>query len=415
MNKDWKRLRNLAEQWMNLAQMPVMQERKKLWGNLHGLKQTRPMILIETMYIQDFVKEEELCCEDPYLRNVERYMQQNIIHAKELGDDIVLEPFFRIGWSMQQPSFGVEIKMIDSPQKGLAYVFEHVIKRPEDMEQLVKRRFTVDKPKTMQRKQLLQDIFGDILPVRVCNYDFMDEDGIYEWVGNFFFGLTWQLHRFIGLQEMMYWYYDYPDEMHAFLQYMVDDRLAMFCELEQQGCLASNSDNQMAGPRFYGYCDDMPYFEGEAKLNQLWAWCESQESSSISVAMFEEFVLPYLAQLAKQFGKLYYGCCEPVYDRLDVLKKALPNMRAVSVSMWNDFHVIGDLLGKDYVYSRKPSPPPISGKTVDWDELKKDLVITKKSAKNCHLELLFRDVYDIDGDRSRLTKWVKMAKVELGI
>lgn len=416
LSNDKKRLRDLANDWIEIAHLPIMEERKQQWKNLHGLKCTRPMILVETGYIHDYIKKEELRCADPYCRNIERFMLENIIHAKEVGDDIVLEKYFRIGWHMDQPSFGIDVKMKKSLENGLAYVFEHSIQNPDDMEKLIPRKFFVDKDKTMQQKQYLEDMFGDVLPIRLGNFDFFDEEGGYDWVGNFFFGLTWQLHRFIGLEQMMYWYYDYPDQMHQLMDYMVDDRMEMFKTLEREGCLVQNNDNQIAGPRFYGYCDELvEESSGPVKLNQLWAWCESQETSSVSVEMFKDFTLPYLANLAKEFKYIYYGCCEPVHDRLDVIEKEIKNIRAVSVSMWNDFDIVGDMIGQKYVYSRKPSPPPLSGPDVSWESALKDIQITKRSAKNAHLEFLFRDLYDINGDRGRLSKWVNLVKQEFDI
>ena len=413
--RDRQRLRELASRWAELASMPVMEERKKLWGRLHGLNMVRPMVLVETTYIEDYVPKDMLACEDEYLRKVERYMLENILHAEEMGDDMVLAKFFRIGWQMEQPSFGMQIVMKESKEHGLAYVFEHIIKDPEDMKRLVNRKFHVDKEKTKLLKDRLENIFGDILPISVGNYSFMDNAGDFGWVGNFFFGLTWQLHRFIGMEEMMYWYYDYPDEMHAFMQYMVDDRLEMFRELEKNACLVSNSDDQLGGPRFYGYCDDMPWFEGTASLNQLWAWCESQESVNISGGMYAEFVLPYLAQLARQFGLIYYGCCEPLHDRISLIEKEISNVRAFSVSPWSNFDMIGELIGKKYVFSRKPSSPPLSGVEPDWVAARKDIQITKKAAQSCNYELLFRDIYDINGNRKRMADWVSLVRAELEI
>ena len=60
----------------------------------------------------------------------------------------------------------------------------------------------------------------------------------------------------------------------------------------------------------------------------------------ISPAMFEEFFLPYMARVTRLFGHVYYGCCEPVHDRLELIKAAMPNLRSVSVSTWADFHKV---------------------------------------------------------------------------
>jgi hypothetical protein len=102
----------------------------------------------------------------------------------------------------------------------------------------------------------------------------------------------------------------------------------------------------MAGPRAYGYVSDLPGPEsdGQVKLKDLWGWAESQESTVISPAMYKEFFLPYLARLSAKFGLVYYGCCEPVHDRLELIMQAIPNLRSVSVSGWADFRRVAEIL-----------------------------------------------------------------------
>ena len=115
------------------------------------------------------------------------------------------------------------------------------------------------------------------------------------------------------------------------------------------------------------------------------------------------------------FGMTYYGCCEPLHDRIEYIIKALPNLRAVSVSGWSDLFKMGEILGKDYVYSRKPTPVFISGKNPDWERAGKDIKDTYEATKNGCLEVIVRDVYDINGDIPRIRKWVDMTKSILGI
>ena len=131
--------------------------------------------------------------------------------------------------------------------------------------------------------------------------------------------------------------------------------------------------------------------------------------------MYSEFVLPYLSRLAKEFGRIYYGCCESLHDRLDIIEKEITNIGAVSVSMWNNFDKIAEMISDKYVYSRKPAPPPLSGEYFDLEEARKDLMKTKDTAKDCCVEFIFRDLYDIAGDRSRLKAWTDMVKKEYSI
>ena len=65
----------------------------------------------------------------------------------------------------------------------------------------------------------------------------------------------------------------------------------------------------------------------------------------------------------------YYGCCEPVNNRWDSLKK-IPNLRSVSVAPWCDQEFMADALGSDYVFSRKPNPTLISTKHFDEDAIR---------------------------------------------
>jgi hypothetical protein len=99
-----------------------------------------------------------------------------------------------------------------------------------------------------------------------------------------------------------------------------------------------------------------------------------------------------------------------VDDRLDLIIEAIENLRSVSVSGWSDFAKTAEMLQDKYMYSRKPIPAYISGANPDWELLEADMKKTYAAAKDCNIEILFRDVYTINGDRSRLRKWVDMTK-----
>jgi hypothetical protein len=418
--KDCGIIRELARQWMEFAALPVMAERKRVWKAVHDLKAERPVILFETAWIDGYVAETEIQCQDPFLRSVEKSMRITLRQARELNDDIVIEPHFRVGWRMRFSDYGVplEIHSAVCQEPSIAYSFNFPIATPADASKLRKRSFAVDRDASLQRANVLQDVMGDVLPVRLGNYDpFVYEFDVGEFgdlgfTGNFFFGLTWQVYRFIGNQGLLYWVYDAPDAIHHVMEYLLADRIALFEFMEREGLLASNADGQMAGPRSYGYVSDLPVPDPGQRvtLKDLWGWAESQEFQSISPAMYQEFVLPYLAKLGRKFGLVYYGCCERVDDRLEMIIDAIPNLRSVSISGWSDFARAAEIIGRNYVYSRKPVPAHMSGPSPHWDRLEKDMRDTYAAAADCNLEILYRDVYTINGDRTRLRKWVDMTK-----
>lgn len=94
----------------------------------------------------------------------------------------------------------------------------------------------------------------------------------------------------------------------------------------------------------------------------------AQPFSSVSPDMFEEYEVEYILPMAKRFGLSYYGCCEPLHDRMDRIFR-IPNLRKVGVSSWADVERSAELLGKDYVYARKPNPALVAGE-LDEDAIR---------------------------------------------
>ena len=423
-------VRDLAKKFKEIAVSNEMEERRRLWRCIKDLKMERPMIHFEIDFTDDYLLETELECENQFLRYVERTLKGNIKHFYEVGDDVVLEPYFRLAWNLnscqladKRCEYGIELKMthgIDNQGGHLGYTYDFPIHNPEDIKKLVKREFYPNLDSNLESKKILEDIFGDILEIKLENYDnFFESTGYTPFVGNYFIGITMDMYKYLGNNNLLYWIYDNPDALREFAQFLTEDRIRFFNWLEEQKMIAPNSDNQFAGPGSYGYTTQLKQVnsKGDTKLSDLWVWAESQETHMISPEQFKNLFLPYIAEVCKKFGFVYYGCCETIEDRFEIVKKAIPNIRAVSVSGWNNFIKVGEILGKDYVYSRKPTPAYLSTSSLDWDLAKKDMELTYQGMKkgNCNTEIIFRDVYNISGDHTRISKWVAMTKSIFGI
>ncbi len=146
-----------------------MVKRRRQWTALKDLRPERPMVLFETSLLENYVDARELVCTDPDLRAAEHRLRLGVRHAEEIGDDLVLEPRFLLYWDIEQSDYGVPIDLThatDAQGGSLGYHFNHPLRTPEDVRKLKPRTRRVDRAKTLARRDLLEGLFGDILPVR---------------------------------------------------------------------------------------------------------------------------------------------------------------------------------------------------------------------------------------------------------
>jgi hypothetical protein len=412
------RLRGLAERYMEIAESDVMKDRRREWKALNDLKPEKPMILIEPHGITGFLTPNELQCTNRYLRNVEMLLYCNIKQYEVLEDDITFEPYFRLAWQIIKPDYGQDIEIREHhAENSMAYVSNYPIKTPDDLKKLKKRDFLVDRECTVDFKNTLDNIFGDILPVRIGNFDMWCPDmGFQFFTGNISPALSMDVFKLTGYENMMLWIYDEPDALKELIQFISDDRRTYLQWLVDEKLIVPNTDNQFAGPSGYGYVSELPppLNDPVSTLKDCWCWVESQETNVLGPEMFGEWFLPYLAEFGNQFGLVHYGCCEPLHDRIELIKKAMPKLRAVSVSGWSNFEKMAESLGGSYVYCRKPTPALISGESPNWEAARNDIQRTWDCAKEGPLAFIVRDVYDINNEISRMTEWVRMVKKIIG-
>ena len=148
-----ERIRSLAARWAEIAALPLMAERKRAWTALHDLRPERPMVLFEVGTVDQYVREDELTCAQPVLRAVEATMLEHIHHFDEVGDDIVFEPYYRLGWDIRDTGWGVDVIQIPGPAAAdgtsIGYTFNFPIKTPADVERLRPRQFSLDREGTL--------------------------------------------------------------------------------------------------------------------------------------------------------------------------------------------------------------------------------------------------------------------------
>ncbi|MGQ9631262.1 MAG: hypothetical protein ACUVXI_13280 [bacterium] len=401
-------LRGLAGRKAKIAQDPTNLERKMLWYKHDMGKDGRPMVLAEIQGVLDEVlPDSALECKDPWARKIERGLRMEIYNFDVLKDDHVVEPYINTNWKVETSNYGVEATVYRPENEGKlgARRWDPPIKDlDKDFDLLHPRTYTVDRESSLAEKEHLTGIFRDILPVRIR--------GSFWWT----MGMTWTAIDLIGLENLMLSMYDNPEGLHRLMKFIHDDFLAFADWLEREGLLSLNNENDYIGSGSMGYTRDLPqpdWREGDSvRKRDLWVLLESQETVGVGPDLFEEFIFPYQLDIAKRFGKCYYGCCEPVHSRWHILKR-IPNLARVSVSPWADEEFMADALGGDYVYSRKPNPTLVSTSHFDEDAIREDIRKTLTVARDCRVEIIMKDVHTLKNEPERLARWVEIAREEI--
>jgi hypothetical protein len=71
------------------------------------------------------------------------------------------------------------------------------------------------------------------------------------------------------------------------------------------------------------FVSDLPakdYQGGPVRARDTWIRGTAQMFSAVSPAMHQEFEISYMKSLFERCGLVYYGCCEPLHDRINLLK-----------------------------------------------------------------------------------------------
>lgn len=398
-------LRGLLTRKREIAQDPVMAERRQLWLDHSALRSRRPMILAEISGVLDeTVPLDTLRCREPWAREMERELRALIFQYESVGDDTVVEPWLQYGWAVEIGDFGVKTELIRGNNEGRlgSYHWDPPIKDLDrDFDRLHFRSLSVDRERTLAWGGFLTEHFGDILPVRLR--------AGYWWTA----GLTWSAINLIGLEPLMIAMIDNPAGVHRLMAFLRDDFLTMLDWFEREGLLSLNNENDYVGSGTHGYTTELPQSDWQVgqpvRVKDLWGLSESQETVGISPRMFEEFIFPYQLPVISRFGLSYYGCCEPVHNRWHIIQR-IPNLRRVSVSPWCDQEQMAQALGRDYVFCRKPNPTLVSTFHFDEDAIRQDLRQTLRIAGDCALELVMKDVHTLNNEPGRLGRWVALAR-----
>lgn len=395
-------MRELAREVADIAAQPVMAERQRLWRRHHSLRPVRPMILIfpEGAW-SELQPESHLRCEDKAARDIEAGLRARIYQHRHFDSDNVVEREYGVSMAIRDSGWGLEARWRASDQSKGAYGFDPVIVEPGDLARLRHPVITHDEAATKRRLAEAQDLFGDILDVRVRG------------VNRVSFHLMGIYTPLRGLEQVMLDMYENPGMLHDAMAFLEEGCREVVRQYVDQNLLDLNNDNTYNSSGGVGFTDELPaddFVASRVRPCDMWASSEAQEMAQVSPAHHEEFVLQYERRLLEPFGLNGYGCCEDLTAKLDDVLR-IPRLRRVSISPWADVDVCAERLRGQCIFSWKPHPAHLVGH-FDARAIEAYIAHTVKAARKhgCVLEMILKDTHTCENRPERFDEWCRIAR-----
>ncbi len=403
-NHDRTILRHLIDQKVAIASQPIQEKNRAMWVRLNRLEPVKPMVWINEVCWPELAAEEELKIQtrDPFCQQLETELRRELYQWHHFPADMVVENIIYSPIVICDSGFGIEehSKKIHAYDGAVASrQFEPTIKEEKDIEKIQMPELTIDHEQTEQQLAWRTDLFGDLIPIQ--------KRGV---PGRWF--APWdELIRWWGVQDALLDLVMRPEMVHAAMDRLVTAYLKRLDQWETLSVLALNNTPIRVGSGGYGCTDELPpdsFDPSHICAKDLWGCATAQIFSEVSPQMHEAFALQYERRWLDRFGLVYYGCCEPLHNKIDMLKQ-IPNLRKISTSPWANVAKTAEKTEGHYVISFKPNPAFLAEKTCDIDAACMYLQNAIEQANKCPMEIILKDISTIRFDPKRLSDWAKMA------
>lgn len=402
--KEVEILRELGRQVAEIAALPQQKETISLWKALNSLKPARPMVMIDQLPWHEMNVDDELTlrCEDKACRGIETGLRQTLYRWKHMPADFVVEAKISVDVAASGMDFGLQTDedcAVSDPQNDVVGHYYHdQLATEADLEKIKMPHIQYDADATAERAARMREIFDGIFTVEV--------QGIVPAINLWDAITTWR-----GAEAVLTDLGERPEFLHKLMARLTTAYSAMLDQLESLGILAA----QQSWIHCTGaFTDELPapgFNPLKPRLKDIWTYGLSQIFSSVSPAMHQEFDMDYLNPLYARFGLVYYGCCDPLDRKLHLVKK-IPNLRKISMSPWVNVENGARQIGRDFVFSRKPSPALLAVDQWDAQAVEEDLqeTVAACARHGCPLELILKDVSTVRYQPQRLWEWARIAQ-----
>lgn len=397
MNQDVKILRELAARYYQASQSAQNDERRVLHRAVNDLKMIRPVVLMEEIPYHElnFDGSLTLRCQDGDFRGAENFLRLKLFHWKYFPADMILTPYFPVYKSYSSTGIGIHVEedTLATDQKNhiVAHEYHDQIPDEEALSRIHLPVLTYHEEQTRRYAEKIANAIGDILPVRITGH-------------NSYISMWDEISSYRGVTPLLMDLAERPEFCHAIVSRFAEIHISISEQMEKLGLYESNPLDihctAALNSTLPGETDGSP-----VKRSQVWGRGMAQIFSSVSKAMHEEFDIDYMKKIMEPFGLVYYGCCEPLDKKIDIVEK-LPHLRKISITPWADVDVAAEAIGKKYVLANKPNPAAIAT-TLDEDALRREVTRTLDACRRngCSCDIVLKDVSSAGYKLENLVRW----------
>ncbi len=400
-------LRRLAEELAAAAALPVHREKALLWTKLNDLKSARPMVWINEIPWHEMNVDDELTvrCTDSWARSQEVNLRRTIYQWKHFPGDMILDDYLACPLVIHNTRFGIEedVDIVRTSETNGVYSrhFHTQIAEEEDLSKIKLPVVTYDEAATEENYRKMCDVYGSIMAVR--------KEGIkHIWY------TPWDdLIRWWGVQEAMTDLIDRPELVNEAVKRCAASMHSGLDQMEKLNLLSFGANNTRVGSGGYGYTGELsapnPGPNGVSTINN-WGCSNAQIFSEVSSEMHWEFALRHDIPWLERWGMNYYGCCEPLDWKIDILRR-IPRLRKISMNFLINMERAVKNVGPDYVFSYKPHPAFVAEDRWRPEAVRRELtnLLEKARSCGCHVEIILKDISTVRNQPQRLWEWERIA------
>ncbi len=397
--KDRQTLRILAERYGEIAHADIQQERTERYYKTNAMEDVRPVVLISEVPWGEIRDEALTNACAPELSWLETHLRQTLYQWEHFQVDLVVPPVFKVGKKIRWLS-GIGLNVQDKQIKGdtgayiSAHAYTDLLKTEDDLAKLQEPQLEYDQVATEQALAMAEEVFDGIIDVELTNggalgFNIWDSISVYRGVDALLMDLAVR-----------------PEFMHKTARRFTDIAASQFRQYEEQGLLDPHHYTLHCTPA----CSrELPAddFDGRVRPKDTWGRCAAQIFDSVSPEMHDEFDLAYNQELFGDCGLLYYGCCEAMDRKIDILRKRFKNLRKIGVTPWADPHLAAENMGSDFVCAAKPNPAFVAMPQFRPEQVEQEIARYCEACKanGTTVEFVLKDISTIANNPENLTQW----------